>query len=489
MTGAASASLEGGRRLLGALDGFVLLLDRELRLVGASDEAREALGDGATLLGRSCYEVTGRGRQVCPGCPARAALESGARSFGEERVDGGNPPRRLAVVASPLREADGSISGVVVSETRRPLAELRQELAERSEACSTLFEEVPCYVSVQDRSFQVVHANRRFREDFGGHPRGAPVHCYEVYKHRQEPCLNCPVAATFHDGVSHSSEEVVTKQSGEPADVLVVTAPLRDATGEVAYVMKMSTNITEIRKMRSQLEALGLLVGRIAHEIKGVLMGLDGGVYMVSTAMERDDPKRLHEGWGMVRRNVDRVRTLVLDMLYYAKDRKPSYRLASPIRVAEEALRRFEPKARECGLSVETRFDPTAIRFSADARAIEALLTNLLENALDACRSEPNRERHTIRLSVRDEGEEVVYQVADDGVGMDRQARENAFTAFFSSKGSAGTGLGLYIAERITTQHRGRIEVESSLGEGSTFTVRIPKGKRPDRSARPAVGS
>jgi len=489
MSGTASASMDGRHELLGALDGFVLLLDRELRLLGASREARETLGAGEPLLGRRCHEVAGRGQDACPDCPARAALESGARSYGEECLEIGGDPRRLAVVASPRRDASGSISSVVVAETRPPLAELRQELAERTEACSTLFEEVPCYVSVQDRAFEVVHANRRFREDFGGPDGAAPVHCYEVYKHRDEPCLSCAVAETFADGKSHSSEEVVTTRRGEQADVLVVTAPLRDPGGEVAYVMEMSTNITEIRKMRSQLEALGMLVGRIAHEIKGVLMGLDGGVYMVSTAMERDDDGRLREGWGMVRRNVDRVRTLVLDMLYYAKDRKPSYRLASPIRVAEEALRRFEPKARECGLAVETHFDPTAIRFSADARAIEALLTNLLENALDACRNEPTRERHTIRLSVCDEADEVLYQVQDDGVGMDQEARENAFTAFFSSKGSAGTGLGLYIAERITSQHQGRIAVDSALGEGSTFTVRIPKGRRPDRSARQAEGT
>ena len=121
-------------------------------------------------------------------------------------------------------------------------------------------------------------------------------------------------------------------------NVLVVTAPLRDATGEVVQVMEMSTDITEIRNVQSQLEALGMLVGRIAHEIKGVLTGLDGGVYMVSTGMQKQDRSRLEQGWEMVRRNVANVRTLVLDILYYAKDREPQYKLSSPIRLAEEGF-------------------------------------------------------------------------------------------------------------------------------------------------------
>ena len=73
--------------------------------------------------------------------------------------------------------------------------------------------------------------------------------------------------------------------------------------------------------------------------------------------------------------------------------------------------------------------------------------------------------------------------ISDDGVGMDSEAKQRAFTAFFSSKGSSGTGLGLHIAQRITSQHGGGIEVESELGRGTTFSVRIPK-----RAARRAPG-
>jgi signal transduction histidine kinase len=462
------------RAVLDALGGFRLVLDPQLRVIDGSHEAREALGE--SRRGLTCFAALKGYGEPCSGCPARQALESGETVWGRDELPADNGGwREVPVAATPLRSPQGQVVGVLLSQAEQPAGELQRELAEREAAWHTLFEEVPCYVSVQDRNYRILHANRLFRENFGDPESNPPLHCHELYKRRPEPCLPCPVAASFNDGKTQRSEGVVINESGELANVLVVTAPLRDPSGEVTQVMKMSTDITEIRKVRSQLEALGMLVGRIAHEIKGVLTGLDGGVYIVSTGMQRNDTHRLEQGWEMVRRNVDKVRTLVLDILYYAKDREPDYHLASPIKVAEEVVQRFESKAAEQGIEFASSFDPDAIRFQVDVRAVQALLTNLLENALDACRSEPTRERHTIEFAVRDEPEEAVFVISDDGVGMDSEAKQRAFTAFFSSKGSSGTGLGLHIAQRIASQHGGCIEVESELGRGTTFRVRIPK--------------
>jgi signal transduction histidine kinase len=343
--------------------------------------------------------------------------------------------------------------------------------------CHTFFEEVPCYVTVQDRDWRILQANRCFRDDFGPPPAGGPWRCYQVYKHRDEPCLACPVAATFADGQSHTSEEVATTRAGEHKEVLVVTAPVRNDRGEVDLVIEMSTDITETRRLQSQLAALGMMVGQIAHDVKGVLTGLDGGVYMVTTGMERQDRGRLEQGWEMVRRNVDRIRTLVLDILYYAKERELECRLASPIRIVEDLVQAFQAAGRESGVEVLTDLDPAAIAFEVDVRAVEAMLTNLLHNALDACRADPSGEAHRVRVAVRDEGDEVVFAIEDNGVGMDRETRERAFTPFFSSKGGKGTGLGLYIAHRIARQHGGTIDLSSRLEDGTTFTVHLPKGQ------------
>ncbi len=97
---------------------------------------------------------------------------------------------------------------------------------------------------------------------------------------------------------------------------------LRNSEGVVESVIEMGVDITQIRELQDQLTSIGLLVGSISHGIKGLLTGLDGGIYMVNSGFERDKPERVKKGWEMVQRNVDRVRSMVLDILYYAKDRE-----------------------------------------------------------------------------------------------------------------------------------------------------------------------
>ncbi len=229
--------------------------------------------------------------------------------------------------------------------------------------------------------------------------RGAATRSTSIATNRAWPAR---WSATFADGQSHSSEEVATTRAGEHKEVLVVTAPVRNANGEVDLVIEMSTDISETKRLQSQLAALGMMVGQIAHDIKGVLTGLDGGVYMVTTGMGRNDRGRLEQGWEMVRRNVDRVRTLVLDILYYAKERELEYRLASPIRIVEDLVAAVQGRARDGGVEVVADLDPAAIAFEVDVRAVEAMLTNLLNNALDACRADPSGEAHRVKVGVRE---------------------------------------------------------------------------------------
>ncbi|NIO27744.1 MAG: PAS domain-containing protein [Candidatus Latescibacteria bacterium] len=98
-----------------------------------------------------------------------------------------------------------------------------------------LFEELPCYVSVQDRDLRLIAVNSMFRRDFGGKP-GA--YCYQIYKGRAGKCADCPVKQTFRDGKSHASEEIVTRKDGEDVNVIVYTSPVRNPNGKIDAVVE-----------------------------------------------------------------------------------------------------------------------------------------------------------------------------------------------------------------------------------------------------------
>ena len=383
----------------------------------------------------------------------------------------------VIVYTTPIRDENGVITSVLEMSTDITEIKILQNQHRESQARYRLiFSEVPCYISIQDRDLNIVEANRQFKEDFGDQ---LGCKCYEVYKHRAEECFPCPVQATFKDGMVHQSEEVVTSKNGEQVNVLVCTTPILDATGEIKSVMEMSTNITQIRRLQSQLTSLGLLIGSISHGIKGLLNSLDGGIYMVNTGLEKDDRQRVDRGWEMVQRNMSRIRSMVLDILYYAKDREPEWEVIQALDAIEEVSGTMEAKAKEQGIEFRRNFDRAAGNFEGDKKAIRSLLVNLLENSLDACRVDKKKDAHHVTVGLRGLPDHIQFEIEDNGIGMDRETREKAFSLFFSSKGAGGTGLGLFISNKIAVIHGGGIELESETNRGTRIVVNLPR-KRPE---------
>ncbi|MBU4581854.1 MAG: PAS domain-containing sensor histidine kinase, partial [Proteobacteria bacterium] len=315
-------------------------------------------------------------------------------------------------------------------------------------------------------------ANRRLREDFGASPGDK---CHQIYMHRTEACIPCIVKQTFDDGQVHQTEEVMTSPKGEQVNVLVYTAPVRNAEGQIKNVIEMSTNITQIRQLQSQLTSLGLIIGSISHGIKGLLTSLDGGVYLVNTGLAKNDRARFEQGWKMVERNITRIRRMVLDLLYYAKDRAPELEKTSAPALAEEVREVMREKATELGIDFKCEFDSNAGEFDADPKAIRTLLINLVENAIDACRVDKKKTTHEVHFGLQGCPEYIEFDVTDNGIGMDQEIRERAFSLFFSSKRGSGTGLGLFISNKIAQTHGGEIKIVSEMNKGTRMIVKLPR--------------
>ena len=120
-------------------------------------------------------------------------------------------------------------------------------------------------------------------------------------------------------------------------------------------------------------------------------------------------------------------------------------------------------------------FEDSVGEFEVDAGVLASALTNILENALDACIQDNANKAHKIIFGVKQDGDDIIFNVSDNGIGMDKETRDKIFTLFYSSKGREGTGLGLFISNKIIEEHGGSILVDSSPGNGSHFIVRMPK--------------
>jgi PAS domain S-box-containing protein len=461
---------------------YLSVHDRDLRILEGNRRFREDFGE---RVGEPCYAAYKGRREACPECPVQRTFEDGESHTSEQELttqDG----RDVAVLVrtTPLHDDAGEIVAVMEMHTDVSEAKaLERKLIRNRRRLELLFEEVPCFLTVQGRDLVIQNANRAFRDAFG---EAVGEHCFRVYKHRDEPCLVCPALQTFEDGETRDHEEVVTSQDGERTNVLCTTAPIRNAAGDVVAVIEMSTDITQIRQLQSQLTSIGLLVGSISHGIKGLLTGLDGGIYLVNSGFAKDKPERVEQGWDMVQRNVDRIRQMVLDILYYAKDREMEIETIDAVAMVTDIAQGMNKKASDLDVELDVVSSEDCGTFSGDTRAIRAALVNLLENSVDACASDRHKDGHSVQVSVRREPPHVVFDIRDNGIGMDRQTREKLFSLFFSSKGVRGTGLGLFISNKIVDKHGGTIEVESEPGVGSRFVVRLPLQPLP--SVRPAEG-
>lgn len=347
-----------------------------------------------------------------------------------------------------------------------------------------LFNEVPCYISVQDRNLQITAANTLFQRDFG---TSLGAYCYEVYKHRTSPCPDCPVIQTFSDGLSHSTEEIVTVISGKQYNVLTQTAPIVDQNGMISQVMEISTNITQIRNLRDHLSSLGLMLGSMSHGVKGMLTALDGGIYQMETGLQRGDLERTEKAFDLIKQMAERIKKMVLEILYYAKSRELHYQLIDAGILFQTAISTVKPLADAHQVRIKTRIPESLGQIEADPNWLPAALLNLAENAVDACRydKEKGKKFHTVSFEAWEETREngkkpgISFSIADNGLGISQEVREKMFTLFFTSKGSQGTGLGLFIANQVIQQHGGEIQVDSTPGKGACFKIWLPKEKPP----------
>jgi len=353
------------------------------------------------------------------------------------------------------------------------------DLQNEQNLLNQLFEEVPCYISVQDRNLRITAANKKFKHHFGNQ---VGDHCFEIYKHRTSQCHECPVVATFQDGESHSTEEIVTSKFGKQYNVLTQTAPIRNEKGEITQVMEMSTNITQIRQLQDHLVSLGLMLGSMSHGVKGMLTALDGGIYQLETGLAKKDDDRVLKASDQIKTMADKIKNMVLEILYYAKSRELQYEEMTVAVLAKNVVSNVKPMAEKHGINLDISIPETLGKIDVDPKWMEASLVNFLENAVDACVSDRDKKDHSIKFQVsKNSKNQICFTITDDGIGMDTETRNKMFTLFFTSKGSQGTGLGLFIAHRVIKYHGGIVDVESEQGKGSQFCICLPFQK-PDNT-------
>jgi signal transduction histidine kinase len=149
-----------------------------------------------------------------------------------------------------------------------------------------------------------------------------------------------------------------------------------------------------------------------------------------------------------------------------------------PAEIAREVIEMFTPKADELGIQLSFDLAAPIAPAPIDYESMHECLTNLVGNAIDACRTGCNGGPR-VMLQVYEKRKTIYYEVTDNGCGMDAEVKKKVFTTFFTTKGLGGTGIGLLMTRKIIQEHGGFIKMETQVEKGTTFRICLPRKRLP----------
>jgi signal transduction histidine kinase len=272
------------------------------------------------------------------------------------------------------------------------------------------------------------------------------------------------------------TREIQLTHLSQPTWILADVAPVvEEDSGALLGTVTLLRDISELKRVE-QVKAQ--FVNMVAHELRAPLAAIDGYLALMQEGIV-SDPARQAEMVVRSRTRLQALLDLVGDLLNVARmEADTVQREIVPCSLAEiigEVAEIMGPLASERGLALEVEVPLDLPPVEADREELVRLFTNLVSNAIKY-----NREGGQVRIVGEREGPYVRVAVADTGIGISEDGQRRLFSEFFREKRAenryvTGTGLGLSLVKRILDFYHGRIQVESRIGQGTTFTLWLPR--------------
>lgn len=382
-------------------------------------------------------------------------------------------PLRAVIATSRLLEAgnlqarvpihgSGELSRLALQINRMSenLATTLHELNQQQRELTTIVEAVDDELVVVDRKREVITSNT------------------------ENPSSNAGlVNEVFESGELRKTIVSSREPDGSERTVEIHASPICDSTGRVTRVVEARRDISERRQLEAslvhseRLASLGLLASGLSHEINNPLgtigLGVEGLVRSLTTATDLGSETRreFEERLALIGQEVARGRSITHKLLHLARPSSGSRNLIDINRILEDTLTLLRPQIKRQQIEVIQNLSENLPPFVGDESHLTQVMMNLIFNAVQAM----DENGGTLRLVTRmDEGRHVV-EITDSGEGIATESMGRIFDPFFTTKPTGqGTGLGLFICNRIVVAMGGEILVQSKPGEGARFTVSLP---------------
>ncbi len=462
------------RSLAESTPDHVVLLDTRFRVLYINrDGPNSSVQD---LIGRNITEFLPASEVDTVSRAMRGVLADRRPARWETYIDTDDGPVHFETRAAP-RFVDGQLAGLTL--LSRDITErktLRAELDERRQRLRNLIDATEDVLMLMDPDGRVLECNESLARAYGiprdqllGAAALGPLDPEDAARRRRVAEL---VKATGEP------QRIQDSRGGRHFDSTVY--PVNDEDGTLRQLVVHARDVTQLMELQTRLaeadrlSSIGLLAAGVAHEINNPLAYILLSLQEIGAVLASDEEGLQPELAGLLQdatTGVLRVRDIVRDLGTFAKDGGDAL---GPVDLEQVVRRALDMAGAQTRFKARTETDLQLRELVSDGPRLTQVLINLLVNASHAIQ-DGDATRNLIRISSHQDAGQAVITVSDTGAGIEPELLSRLFEPFFTTrKLGVGTGLGLSICHNIVTSLGGTIKVESELGWGSRFILRLP---------------
>lgn len=369
----------------------------------------------------------------------------------------------------PISEEDMKFLSAFANQVATAIesARLYEQIALAEKELANIFESIPDMVFFINSDYVIKNINKAVCNRLGKQPEEIiGGKCYKVLHGMSGPWEECP-----HHKTIESNEESV-REVEDPylgGTFISSSSPIFDMKGELIGTVHVLRDISELKRLQERLArtermaALGEVAAKVAHEIRNPLISVGGFARRLEKKLS-GNPKEYAD---IITKEVGRLEVILNEILGFVKEIRIVKELVTSESLVDDVMSLVQSDIEERGIVI-VRESAGPIELYVDPSRIKEAFLNILTNAIHAVES-----NGTISIRTYREDTEAVIEIMDTGKGIDDETMPFIFDPFFTTK-KIGTGLGLSITHRIIEEHKGRIEVKSTPGTGTTFKLFIP---------------
>lgn len=317
---------------------------------------------------------------------------------------------------------------------------------------------------VIDMNFNVTFSNKAMDEKFGNFKNKK---CYELWG-EIEPCKECVAAIARRQQCTETRE---VEKDG--AYYQVQYFPIIRPDGTCKEAIEIIRNITEEKRLKAELNrkeslaVLGEFGASLAHELRNPMGAIMTGIKLLS--QEGKVSKNMQTVLEILKKETSRLNLIVSEFLNYARPHDPVLHPMDINVILRDVIKLIrQDENLMADHTIETAFANNTPPIAVDIEHVRQVFLNIMTNALQAMET-----KGTLWVRSKKEGAWLLVEIADTGKGIAPEFLDKIFIPFFTKK-RGGTGLGLAIAQKHVEEHKGNIAVESTMGQGTTFRIKLP---------------